>query len=146
MNAESDIEILNELLELEARGFLPRLRESLPFVSWSSAHERRILDRLIDERHQHAGWLVETIHGLGGDPLPVRADIRSTNIHYLDLAHLLPEILKNAKSVLAAYESAASHVSENPATADVITRISQRHRHHLEQLSQLTAKIEPTKT
>ena len=146
MSNETAIEILNELLGYESQSILPHLGESGVFVSWASADERRIVNRMMDEKTEHLAWLVETIHNLGGEALPVRGGISSTTIHYLELNHLLPKVLEDRKRILSAYESAASQVGSNPLAGEVIGKIITRQRRHIEQLTQMTGKVALTAT
>lgn len=138
MNNQSAIEILNELLMHESQSLLSRLGESTVFVSWACADEQQIVSSMIQEETQHRAWLVEAIRDLGGDPLPVRADIQSTNVHYLDLSFVLPRALKDRNRLLASYESAAAQIGSNPRAGSVIAKIAERHRKHIRELSTIS--------
>ncbi len=135
MSVDATIEILNELLDQQSRSTLPRLGESEVFFTRASADERIAVQRMIDEDVEHRAWLVDAIIDLGGNPLPVRASIHSSNIHYLDLDYLLPAVHDDRKGIVAAYESAASQVGANPRAAEVIAKIATRLKRHIEQLN-----------
>lgn len=142
MNNERAIRILNALLERESRSVLPRIREANPFVTWASAAERRMIDDMIREETEHRAWLVDAIRDLGGEPLPVSADIASTNIHFLDLSYVLPTVLEDRTRVLTAYETAASQAGTSPLAADVIARITDRHRRQIDRLNSAVARFQ----
>jgi rubrerythrin len=141
MADETVIEILNELLQHESRSLLPRLKESTVFVTWASAGEYCDVSAMIDDEMEHRAWLAEAISDLGGDPLPGLADIRTTNVHYLGLGYMLPQVLVERRRSLAFYESAAEQLSANERAAAVVARIVARKRRHVERLSELTEKM-----
>lgn len=143
MADETVIEILNELLQHESRSLLPRLKESIVFVTWASAGEHRDVGAMIDEEMEHRAWLAEAIGDLGGDPLPGSADIRSSNVHYLELSYVLPQVLVERRRSLTFYESAAEQLSSNERAAAVVAKIVARKRRHVERLSELTEKARP---
>jgi len=140
MNNDPAIDLLNDLLQQEARSLLPRMRESTVFVSWASADEQRVLTKMIEEENEHRRWLVEAINRLGGAPLPVGADITSTRIHYLELDYVFPRVVENQWALLKAYESAAADASASPIVSDVITRLIDRRRKHCDQLARLASR------
>lgn len=140
MSNEAAIDLLNDLLQHEERSLLPRLRESMVFVSWACAGELQAVERMIDEENEHRRWLVEAITRLGGDPLPGLADIRSASIHFLELDFVLPRVVESHRSLLAAYEAAGSQTSSNPVVSEVVSGIIERHRKHGDQLAQLASR------
>ena len=140
MRNEAAIDLLNDLLQQEERSLLPRLRESTVFVSWASAGEHVVVERMIDEANEHRGWLVAAIIRLGGEPLPGLADIRSASIHFLELDFVLPQVVESHRGLLSVYEAAASEASLNPVTSEVVSRIIERHRKHGEQLDELASR------
>jgi rubrerythrin len=140
MADEAIIEILNELLHHGSRSLLSRLNESTVFVTWASAGEHRDVSAMIDEEMEHRAWLAEAIFDLGGEPFPVSPDIRTSNVHYLELSYLLPKVLEDRKRSLAIYESAAEQVASNERAAAVIAEIISRKRRHVERLSEVVKK------
>ena len=125
---ESIIAILNELLRRESESVLPRLLESDSFVSWSSADEGIAVRRMVDEHNDHCQWLVAAIRQIGGEPRPMRADIGSTHLHYLDLSFLLPHALEDCTHNITAYEDAQPDVANNRIAGDVVAKILEHHR------------------
>lgn len=146
MSNETVIDVLNELLAAESLSLLPRLRESTVFVSWASADDQQIVDRMIDGGREHQAWLIGVIRDLGGEPLPVRPDIHSGDIHFLELHYLLPRTLETERRLLTTYESAVHQASEVTPAASVIARIMERRRKYVEQLSRMTETVKPTAT
>ena len=140
MENETIVQTLNELLAHESQSMLPRLGESTVFVSWASADEQQIVGRMIEEARENGARLVDAIRELGGEPLPVLADIQSTALHFLDLSHVLPAILNDCKRLLNLYESAAGQLGSSPLAGSVITEIIERHRKHVDQLAGLTER------
>ncbi len=142
MKSDDSVVVLNELLAYESRSLLPRLRESALFVSWAGADEQRIVTRIIDEGLEHQAWLVDAIEDLGGGLLPVTADIRSCNLHFLEFNYLLPNILKDVEARLAAYESASSQLAGNARAAELVSRITERVRDHALRLRKLRQNVQ----
>lgn len=134
-------DILNELLNAEARSLVPRLREYTLFVSWASADELRLVDRIVAEQREHQAWLFDAIVKLGGEPTPVRADMRSTLLHFLDLHHVLPRVLADKRRLAALFADAASGTGGNPVASQVIAKIADRHRVHLQQLEKFASRV-----
>ena len=143
MSNEAAIDLLNDLLQHEERSLLPRLRESRVFVSWAYAGELQAVQRMIDEENEHRRQLVEAITRLGGDPLPVSADIKSAGIHFLRLDFVLPRVVESHRSLRVAYETAASRTPSNPVVSEVVSSIIECHRKHGEQLEQLASRAKP---
>jgi bacterioferritin (cytochrome b1) len=142
MTPDDVIDILNELLDIESRSILPRLRASGVFVSWASADELADVTRMTDEDAEHREWLIEAILKIGGDPRPVSADIRSTAMHYLDLHYVLPQVLDDARNCLKSYETAAAQLGGNAVASEVVSKIITRHRRHVETLEKFTARVQ----
>jgi len=140
MNIHNDnvIDILNELLADELRSLLARLRESTVRVDWGSANESQAVDSMIDEEMEHRAWLADALHDVGGDPAPVTADIGSSNVHYLKLSYVMPQVVEERRRSLGHFESAAAQLTGNDRASSVVTKIIERKRRHVEHLTQLT--------
>jgi hypothetical protein len=144
MSNQKAVDILNELLQYESESVLPRLGDTGMVTSWASMSEARIVDQIIEEQAMHMGWIVDAIDRLGGYPKPVVAGIHLTNLHYVDLGYLLAKIIDDMKTLVTAYDSAASQVGSCKVAAEVIAKIADRHRRHIEQLSKFkTGNVEP---
>ncbi|NOT00058.1 MAG: hypothetical protein HOP29_05480 [Phycisphaerales bacterium] len=137
------IDVLNDLLAEETRSLLPRLHESIVFVSWPSADEQSAVARMIAEQREHPAWLVAAMNDLGGNPVPALPDIRSTNFHFVELSSVLPRILAEERRLLRAYESAGATIGDNVRAAQVIARVAERRRRHIDALARLTARTSP---
>ncbi len=142
MNTAPVIETLNELLGYESNSLLPRLADSTIFVSWATADEAEHISNIIDEDIEHQAWLVEAIRDLGGEPASASPDVRSAELHFLDLGYVLPRVLADRERLLRAYESAAARIGSNAHAAAVIAKITQRHRRHIETIANLIHRSE----
>jgi len=142
MDTAPVIDTLNDLLSYESTSLLPRLAESTIFVSWASAGDAECVSTIIVEEIEHQAWLVEAISDLGGDPASPSPDIRSAEVHFLDLGYILPRVLADRKRLLSAYESAAARIGANAHAADIIAKITQRHRRHLETITNMIQRAE----
>ncbi|HEY3245903.1 MAG TPA: hypothetical protein VGM03_21385 [Phycisphaerae bacterium] len=131
------IGILNELLAVESANLLPRLAESNAFISWASADEVESVGRMVAEERAHVEWLVELILDLRGSPGPRVGTIDAAALHYVELHALLPRIERAEADVLKRYETLAPALGAEPRAAALVSRITARHREHLEQLRRI---------
>lgn len=131
-----DIEILNELLAAEKRSVLPRLAEAAPHVSREEAAVAESIRRMVREEAAHTEWLVQAILALGGSPAPAAADLRTSNLHYLELGYLLSHAVRGKDRLVLAYDSAVGRIEDDDVRA-LVARIADRHRAHLEELRAL---------
>lgn len=129
----STIDVLNELLAAHKRSLLLRVMETSPFVSPADAALADTLRHIIAEETEHADWLVEAVVERGGSPVSALPDPRTASIHYVDLCYLLPRIVQDERRILRASEAAAERIKD-PAARELVTRIAERHRRHLDAL------------
>jgi rubrerythrin len=129
----STINVLNELLAAHKRSLLLRVMETSPFVSSADAALADTLRHIIAEEAEHADWLVEAVVEREGSPVSAIPDPRTASVHYVDLRYLLARIVQDERRILRACEAAAERI-EDPAARELITRIAERHRRHLDAL------------
>ena len=132
------VDILNDLYAAERRSLLPRLTEMNNFLSWVSAADLEVIKGMIAEELEHEAWLIEIIEACGGSVYPVSADLATANLHFLELHTLLPQILDSVRFLADLYDRAsATQPSMNAEGTRVVSTISRRHHHHLQELQQL---------
>lgn len=134
MNRPAIVDILNELLAYEQRNLVTALQESTLFVSRLSMDDVQMVENLAESGRQNAAWLAETIHRLGGVPGLRRIDPSAADLHYQELRHARPRLLADREAMVARYEAAADKVGDEPAGAEVTSRILRRHRDELASL------------
>ncbi len=125
---------------------LPRLRESVVFVSWASADDADAVAGMIEQEQEHVAWLVEMISGFGESPTPCTADVHTTSIHYVELNYLMPRVIQSKRNSIAFYEQNAAAVSTNAEASTLVARITERHKSHLAQLNEMTGSLESAST
>lgn len=135
-NADT-VEILNRLFAEERRSLLPRLAECSPFVAWAEAAELTMLERMICEEQEHLAWLAEAIEQAGGAIQPVSPDATTSNLHYVNLSAAIPRVIAGVERVAALCAESLSKPGISGESAALISRIGQRHQHHLEQLKRI---------
>ena len=138
--------ILDRLCHAEQRSMLPRLRESVVFVSWASAGEADVVAGMIEQEQEHVAWLVEMMSGLGESPTPCTADVHTTSIHYVELNYLMPRVIQSKRNSIAFYEQNAAAVSTSAEASALVARITERHKSHLAQLNEMTGSLESAST
>ncbi len=121
---------------------LPRLRESVVFVSSASADDADAVAGMIEEEHEHVAWLVEMILGLGESPTPCTADVHTTSMHYVELNYMMPRVIQSKRNSIAFYEQNAAAVSTCAEASALVARITERHQSHLAQLNEMTGSLE----
>lgn len=129
------IEILNDLLSLERGSLISHLLASTVFVSRATAREDLVVRRMVREIDEHQRWLVDAIVGLRGGVAPGRPDPRVAELHYQDLRHVLPRVIRNEQRIVEQYEQALPRLGTWPKAAAVASRILARHREHLRELT-----------
>jgi len=135
MNSNPTVDILNTLLIAEQASAVERMLESTVFVSWASADEYPIVQRISRESKEHCAWLVELIESYHGYVRPRVGDVRSADMHFQELDYLLPRVVDHERATLKEYEAAAAKLSSEPAAMTVLNRIIARRRTQLEMLT-----------
>lgn len=136
--AHDTIEILNELLAAETAGLIARLRTASPFVDWTGTEENEVVGRILRDQARNAEILTQEILRLEGAPEPSLPDTTTADLHYLDLAFLLPKILDSQRKIVDLYQSALAELSgEHLATTRCISDLLAEHRRYLSELEAL---------
>ncbi len=134
------IDILRELLAAEDGSFASRLIESTLFVGADEADEDVLVRRIAREVSEHRSWLVDLLSAYGGMPGPRRGELRSADLHFLDVSRALPRLVANLEEVVRKYDAAAALLPATaPGAVATVARIGQRHRANLEALQKLLA-------
>ena len=137
---------LDRLSHAEQRSMLPRLRESVVFVSWASADEADAVAGMIEQEREHVAWLVDMIVSLGESPTPCTADVHTTSIHYVELSCVMPRVIQSKRNSIAFYERNGAAVSTNTEASALVARITERHKSHLAHLNDMTGSLESAST
>ena len=146
MNSLDLSKSLDDLCHAEQRSMLPRLAESTVFVSWASNDEADALREMIQQEREHVAWLVGMIDDLGESPTPCTADPRTTSMHYVELDYLIPGVIQSKENLIRTYEHQAPDLAPDPAAANLLSKIIERHQAHLSKLKALSGQLESTST
>ncbi len=125
---------------------LPRLRESVVFVSWASADDADAVAGMVEQEREHVAWLVEMMVGLGESPTPCTADVHTTSMHYVELNYMMPRVIQSKRHLLAFYEQNSAAVSVSAEASALVARITERHKSHLAQLNEMTGSLKSAST
>ena len=143
MDQQIVIDRLNDLLEVEARSVLQRVREAQPFVDWADADAVPVLERIVADEFEHQRRLAEAIVRLGGVPRPPILDMRTAGFHYLSARYLLPKVIEDQRGRIAAYGQAVAEVSSAGEASALLNDILARHQAQLQQLETLAERLTP---
>jgi len=135
MGTDQTVEILNELLALERGSLAPRLLESTAFADNASAADLANVQRIAQASQEHSAWLANMVLSLGGVPGLRLGDLRTADMHYLDIRSSWPRFVADREALIRKYQLANERIDDEPRASDLIQRILQRHRQELALLS-----------
>jgi hypothetical protein len=113
------------------------------FVSRASAGDVYRFARISSDFAEHERWLADAIIRAGGGVYPSSADIHTGNLHYLELHALMPLVERNLQSLLAESELAQADPQLTHDAREVVTRITARLRHHLDEFAGMKERLVP---
>ncbi len=135
MNDPRAIDILNRLLEAEYGNLIQRLGEAGAFVTWRSAGDKLLVDRMLADHRRHERDLAQAILALRGSPISPTYPTAMGGVHYLKLDFLMPQVIESVENLVRLYETTGT---TGHREADVvINRNLADHRRHLAELRKL---------
>jgi len=135
------VDVLNRLHARHRSSLLPRLREMHNFISRASTSDVEVAARLAAEYVEHEQWLAEAIANAGGGVYPASADIRTTNLHYLELRAVMPLVERDLQELIAEFEQAQTDTRLRSDAAEVVSRITSRLRGHLDEFVRMKGRM-----
>lgn len=146
MNASNDaLAVLNDLLSGEQCALAPRVIESTVFVSGTSVAALDIVQRMARTSRRNREDLASMVIELGGEPGPRRGDAATAHLHFQDLHHLLPELIRGQERLVRKYQAALPLLTASTRAAALARRIATQHENDLQKLQSLvrTARERP---
>lgn len=137
MDKHQVVDILNELLAVEQHSFPLRLFESTMFVSRLAVEDLRAVENMAQSSRQHGAWLSTLILELEGVPGPRIADPASADLHFQELHHVLPRLVREQESLIQKYALAGERLGAEAKAPNCVERILVRHREALSVLHHL---------
>jgi hypothetical protein len=132
------IGVLRELLAAEQKSIAPRLLESTVYVALRGLREFEAVRRAAQATREHERRLTELIIALGGAPGPRSADVRTGDLHFLEVHFIIPRLLADREALIRTYEAAAARLAREPNAAATVGEILERHRAELADLQRLS--------
>jgi len=145
MDREAILDILNELLGLEQESSPDRLTESTMFISRLAVEEAATVQEMVQASREHSAWLSDLIVKLEGIPGPRVVFTASADLHFQELSHVLPRLMREHQALIRKYEFAAGRVTAEPLASELVERILRRHRQSLEVLRSLNGQAAPAR-
>lgn len=141
MDKHDIIAVLNELVRLEQAGTALRLMESMVFVSPMSVDALTAVERLAEAAEFHTAELSRLVLRLGGAPAYRAADPRSADLHFQEVAFVLPRLITEQKVLLAKYDLAAERLTDDPKASALVAQLADRHRETISELALLNVSL-----
>ena len=134
-------DILNELLIEEGRALAPRLMESTLFVSRLSMEDHSMVQVIAKRQREHCALLSDLIVQLGGNPWPRQCDARTADLHFQELHWAMPKLESDLAERVSRYDRALEQAKGEPRVAQLLTRIRDRHKHDLAQVTDRLTEV-----
>ncbi len=134
-------DILNELIGLELQGLAIRAIESTTFVSGLSQAEEPLVRKLAMQHRSNAARLADVVSSLGATPGMRNPDATTGDLHFVDLAQVLPRIVDYQQKLVRLYEAAGQRLSDTPSASNIVSDIA---LHHVLMLAELQAQANKT--
>ncbi len=125
MNLDAIGEELNRVLATETRGLGQHLREATPYLTASTFPVWRDIKSMLDANADHAQRLSQLLARLELTGRPASFDPSVAAYHYAELSFLLPLLIDEKRSQIAAYQRAVAHCGLDPRVTDVVTELQQ---------------------
>jgi hypothetical protein len=142
VNPRQLADTLNRLLHAERGSLIGRLAESTAFISWTSAEEALALNDMIAQEREQVAWLLDLINDIGESPTPASPDINWTSFHFVDVRYFFPAVIEDLGRRISLCSETAARVAHHADSADVVNRLADRHRHHLDELKTMQAAMQ----
>ena len=140
MDTQTVVDLLNELLANEQRTPAHRLLESNVIVSRVAMDGLGPVQAMARASREHTAWLTELILELDGAPGLRFGDPTSADLHYQELHHALPRLVREHQALIRKYELASERLAGEPEAQEVVERILARHRKLLSALEQVRSR------
>ena len=140
MDTQTVVDLLNELLANEQRAPAHRLLESNITLSRVAMDGLGPVQAMARASREHMEWLTELILELDGAPGLRFGDPTSADLHYQELHHALPRLVREHQALIRKYELASDRLAGEPEAQEVVQRILAHHREHLSTLEQFGSR------
>lgn len=132
--------LLEDIVRRESRSLLQYIRDAFP---WTTMEERAVLaqmELLIDEELRGAALLMRLLQRRHLPPPYIEPyPMEFTNINYLSLEHLMPQLVALQRRAIADLErDVASMMDEEART--LVHKVLDKKRRHLEALEKLASR------
>ena len=138
--------VLNQLLDAEQQSLVLRVAESTPFISLAEVAAGNVMKEMARTARSNREALTEMILDLGGQPVPRRADLFTSNLHFLDLYAILPHLLQAQESLEAQSRQLTPLLASDRRAAALARKILARHEADLQKLRSVIPTQTPART
>ncbi|MCE9592202.1 MAG: hypothetical protein K8S99_16985 [Planctomycetes bacterium] len=124
MNAQALADELNVLLTTETRSLVRHLNEARPYLTPRTFPIWKKIEGMMHDNDIHAAHLNTLLEGVRITPRPVSYNSEVASYHFLTLDSLIPLLIEEKQSQVAAYQRALEHASASPADPDLCDELS----------------------
>ena len=135
--SDPTIDALSRLYAAEHACPTGRLNQTMPYVPASEAIERATIARIVQEDLEHQAWLADLLIDRGTAPPPASYQSIAAEMHYCQLASLLPFLIAAERELIGTYQAESPKLSNDKAASRRVIEIARRHESHLHTFERL---------
>jgi hypothetical protein len=114
---------LNDLLATETRGLSRHLREATPYLTAVTYPIWADVQKMLSASAHHARRLSDLLDALELGERPASFQLDVARFHYTQLSYLLPLLIEEKQSQIAAYRQAIEHAAGEPLVTDPLNEL-----------------------
>ncbi len=137
MTQQGTIDILNRLIHIESRSLPAYLGEAAVFVEPGDERAAEVLANIQANQRGLVQQLADAVRSRRGRVETGSFPMTFTDLNFVSLGHMLPELLRYQRRDVAMIESCAQALVREPEARALAEEVLGSERAHLEQLEEL---------
>lgn len=139
--AMATVDVLNLLLQVQNRSLPAYLAQAALFVDRGDQRIAAVLANIHADQHAMAARLADFIRERRGRLEPGTFPMVFTDLNFVSVSHLLPELIRYQKLDIQAIERCVDQLANDPEARALAEEVLGAEKAHLEQLQELA--VEP---